>query len=88
MGKYISNIRTMSMNIEIVQALILSKYILFIPNLFIILYKKVKKVIKKDNINTTLKALRYQGSCRFSDLTTTNVCDFNEFTYSGLLASL
>jgi hypothetical protein len=73
MGKYINNIRIININIEIVQALILSKYILFIPNLFIILYKKVKKVIKKDNINKILKALRYQGSCKFSDLTITNV---------------
>ena len=73
MGKYINNIRIININIEIVHVLILSKYILFIPNLFIILYKKVKKVIKKDNINTILKALRYQGSNRFSDLTTTNV---------------
>ena len=80
MGKYINNIRMININIEIVHALILSKYILFIPNLFIILYKKVKKVIKKDKIKKTLKALRYQGNCRFSDFTTTNVCDFKEFT--------
>ncbi len=70
----------MSMNIEIVHAFTLSKYILFIPNLFIILYKKVKKVTKKDNINTTLKALSAKGSRKFSDLTTTNVCDCKEFT--------
>ena len=87
MGKYINNIRIISMNIEIVHAFTLSKYILFIPNLFIILYKKVKKVTKKDNINITLKTLRTKGSCKFSDLTTTNVCDCKEFTYSGLLVS-
>ena len=80
MGKYINNIRTINIKIEIVQVFTLSKYILFIPNLFIILYKKVKKVTKKLNINNTLKVLSAKGSCRFSDLTTTKVCDFKEFT--------
>jgi hypothetical protein len=32
--------------------------------------------------------LSAKGSRKFSDLTTTNVCDCKEFTYSGLLVSL